>query len=231
MTLPRISGSNARISGISWRPRFSKSSSNIIVFPLHSIEWPRQNFFMTSRAEKNELKSAIGCNFDKYTYTTTQWQKQRWNPLQLRHNESDGVSNNKPHDCLLNRLFKAQIKENIKAPRHRWPVNSPHKGQVTRKMFPFDDVILNGLVQDYSDSMYVLREKCTFCILRHRCYGSKEDSFHCCGAELSVMVGDTRSKHTISLNLKLSQHFVAENVTDYHIIKPSNRAMLLQTEL
>ena len=25
---------------------------------------------------------------------------------------------------------------------HRWPVNSPHKGPVTRKMFPFDDVIL-----------------------------------------------------------------------------------------
>ena len=37
-----------------------------------------------------------------------------------------------------------------KAPRHwplwggihRWPVNSPHKGPVTRKMFPFDDVIM-----------------------------------------------------------------------------------------
>ena len=25
---------------------------------------------------------------------------------------------------------------------HRWPVNSPHKGPVTRKMFPFDDVIV-----------------------------------------------------------------------------------------
>ena len=25
---------------------------------------------------------------------------------------------------------------------HRWPVNSPHKGQVTQKMFPFDDVIM-----------------------------------------------------------------------------------------
>ena len=25
---------------------------------------------------------------------------------------------------------------------HRWPVNSPHKGPVTRKMFPFGDVIL-----------------------------------------------------------------------------------------
>ena len=27
----------------------------------------------------------------------------------------------------------------------RWPVNSPHKGPVTRKMFPFDDVIMAGL--------------------------------------------------------------------------------------
>ena len=26
---------------------------------------------------------------------------------------------------------------------HRWPVNSPHKGPVTRKVFPFDDVIMN----------------------------------------------------------------------------------------
>ena len=25
---------------------------------------------------------------------------------------------------------------------YRWPVNSPHKGPVTRKMFPFDDVIM-----------------------------------------------------------------------------------------
>ena len=49
-------------------------------------------------------------------------------------------------------FIQTQIKENIKAPRH-WPlcgeftepVNSPHKGPVTRKMFPFDDVIMfNG---------------------------------------------------------------------------------------
>ena len=25
---------------------------------------------------------------------------------------------------------------------HRWPVNSPHKGPMTRKMFPFNDVIM-----------------------------------------------------------------------------------------
>ena len=33
--------------------------------------------------------------------------------LQWHHNERDGVPNHQPHDCLLNRLFKAQIKENI----------------------------------------------------------------------------------------------------------------------
>ena len=31
---------------------------------------------------------------------------------------------------------------------HRWPVNSPHKGPVTRKMFPFDDVIMNTAKQN-----------------------------------------------------------------------------------
>ena len=28
---------------------------------------------------------------------------------------------------------------------HRWPLNSPHNGPVTRKMFPFDDVIIAWL--------------------------------------------------------------------------------------
>ena len=27
---------------------------------------------------------------------------------------------------------------------HRWPVNSPHKGPVTRKIIPFDDVIMKS---------------------------------------------------------------------------------------
>ena len=41
--------------------------------------------------------------------------------LQWRHNERDGVSIDRRLDCLLNRLFQAQIKENIEAPRH-WPL-------------------------------------------------------------------------------------------------------------
>ena len=67
--------------------------------------------------------------------------------LQWRHNERDGVANHKPHDCILNRLFKAHVKLNIKAPPHwplwgvfpPWPVNSRHKGPVTRKMCPFEN--------------------------------------------------------------------------------------------
>ena len=43
--------------------------------------------------------------------------------LLWRHNGHEGVSNHQPNDCLglLNRLIQAQIKENIKAPRH-WPL-------------------------------------------------------------------------------------------------------------
>ena len=33
---------------------------------------------------------------------------------------------------------------------HRGPVNSPHKWPVTRKMFPFDDVIMVGPEMDIS---------------------------------------------------------------------------------
>ena len=40
---------------------------------------------------------------------------------------------------------------------HRSPVNSPHKGPVTRKMFPFDDVIMSTLQQmQYSDIIWIV---------------------------------------------------------------------------
>ena len=41
--------------------------------------------------------------------------------LQWRHNGRDGVSNHQPYHCLLQPFIRAQIKENIKAPRH-WPL-------------------------------------------------------------------------------------------------------------
>ena len=55
--------------------------------------------------------------------------------LQWRHNGRDGVSNHQPHECLFNRLFKAQIKENINTPRH-WLCdgNSPVTGEFPAQM-------------------------------------------------------------------------------------------------
>ena len=76
-------------------------------------------------------------------------------PLHWRHNDHDGVSNRQPHSCLLNRLFRRRSKKTSKfrvtglcAGNSPGPVNSPHKGPVTRKMFPFDDVIMGIFVTD-----------------------------------------------------------------------------------
>ena len=69
--------------------------------------------------------------------------------LLWRHNEHDSVSNHQPRSCLLNRLFRRRSKKTSKlrvtglcVGNSPGPVNSPHKGPVTRKMFPFDDVIM-----------------------------------------------------------------------------------------
>ena len=60
------------------------------------------------------------------------------------------ISNHQPHGCLLNRLFRRRSKKTSKrrvtglcVGNSPVPVNSPHKGPVTRKMFPFDDVIMH----------------------------------------------------------------------------------------
>ena len=69
--------------------------------------------------------------------------------LHWRHNDHDGVSNPPPHGCLLNRLFRRRSKKTSKlrvtglcVGNSPGPVNSPHKGPVTRKKFPFNDVIM-----------------------------------------------------------------------------------------
>ena len=59
-----------------------------------------------------------------------------------------------PTSPLFARPFvQTQIEENTKARRHwplwgednRWPVDSLHKGPLTREMFPFDDVSMMNL--------------------------------------------------------------------------------------
>ena len=64
-------------------------------------------------------------------------------PLQWRHNGRDGVSNHQRLDCLLKEKNQNSALLAFVRGIHRWPVDSLHKGPVTRKMFPFDDVIMN----------------------------------------------------------------------------------------
>ena len=73
-------------------------------------------------------------------------------PLQWRHNGRNGVSNHRRLYCLLNRLFRCKSKKHQSSASlaflrgiYRSPVNSAHKGPVTRKMFPFDNVIIQML--------------------------------------------------------------------------------------
>ena len=88
----------------------------------------------------------LSCNPQAITYA---WIISK--PLQRRRNEIDSVSNDQPHDCLLNRLFRRRSRKHQSSASlafvrgiPRWPVNSPYKGTVTRKMFPFDDVTMQA---------------------------------------------------------------------------------------
>ena len=74
---------------------------------------------------------------------------------------------NSPVSQLFVRLFaKVDVKGNTKAPHkcpfvkgmHRWPVNSPHKGPVMRKVFLFHDAIMGyGLPGWLEESLCPMR--------------------------------------------------------------------------
>ena len=85
------------------------------------------------------------------TWTNSSWLRLPY-PLQWCHNERDGVSNHQPHDFYSSVYSGADQRKHQSSASlafvrgiHRWPVNSPLKGSVTWKMFPFDDVILLSL--------------------------------------------------------------------------------------
>ena len=73
--------------------------------------------------------------------------------LQWRHNECDGVSNCRCHDCLLNRLFRRRSKKTSKLRvtglcEGNLPMTSefPAQRASDAKMFPFDDIIMPGRI-------------------------------------------------------------------------------------
>ena len=94
-------------------------------------------------------------------------------PLQWRHNGHDSVSNHQPHDCLLNPdadQRKYQITASLAYVRgiHQGPVNFPHKWPVTRKMFPFDDVIMTVVVRVWMSNHILQKQSLPTCADFHK---------------------------------------------------------------
>ena len=126
--------------------------------PLKSYEHPLcsyDDFNIPTRSHtcnytchnSSDFTCKILLGLDYYIYLSEQ--HDLFQALQWRHNERDGVSNHQPNQCLLNRLFGRRSKKTSESASlafvwgiDRGPVNSPHKWPVTRKMFPFDDVIM-----------------------------------------------------------------------------------------
>ena len=84
------------------------------------------------------------------------------NSLMIVYSTVYSGADQRQHQSFASLAFVWEIK--------RWPVNSPHKGPVTRKMFPFDDIIMmsvncngsegyiDGLVRDCSISSALAME-------------------------------------------------------------------------
>ena len=101
--------------------------------------------------------------------------------LRWRHNDHAGVSNHQPRGCLIVYSGVDQRKQQSSASLafvreiHRGPVNFPQKWPVTRKMFPFDDVIMNrdgggrGWWDWFTPYLSVLLISCLKRMLKHSC--------------------------------------------------------------
>ena len=70
-----------------------------------------------------------------------------WPALRWRHNERNGVSNHQPVYSTVysgedQRKHQSSVSLAFVRGIPRWSVNSPHKWPVTRKIFPFNGVIM-----------------------------------------------------------------------------------------
>ena len=128
-----------------------RSSVNLCYHSPIAPKWLR--WLLVNLATKSEsgwwFGFVVSDSRHPWSVLLTVWSCWHAQSQQWRRNEPDGVSNHQPHDCLLNRLFRRRSKKTSSSASlafvrriHRWPVNSLHKGPVTRKMFPFDDVIM-----------------------------------------------------------------------------------------
>ena len=103
---------------------------------------------MDGRTDRLSVHRAAWSQLKKTTFR--EWQH-HW---QIHYDDviwaTYGVSFHRRVDCLFCCLFRFSSKKTSKSGLlslmrgiHRSPVDSPHKGPITRKPFPFDDVIMD----------------------------------------------------------------------------------------
>ena len=105
---------------------------------------------------------------------------------------------------------------------HRGPVNSPHKGPVTRKMFPFDDIIMEVMKNLWVNNKSLLRSM----FLSHYCFSqwlcgcsvkfeSEYIIFSCDQAAL-WMVQSVRPSVCLSVRPSVCHTFLTMFPSSYH---------------
>ena len=123
--------------------------------------------------------------------------------LQWHHNERDCISNHQPHDCLLRRISTKTSKLRVTGLcAGNSPVNSPHKGTVTRKMFPLDDAITNPVPprqwwqSRHRDNSWFVS---LYCCYHKACNFADPDKF---GKDInSLWLSDTISRYSSWVNI------------------------------
>ena len=104
---------------------------------------------------------------------------------------------------------------------HRWPVNSPHKGTVTRKMFSFDDVIMCSFVKNVDLQAFVQDYKCLYIEYDCAFHVTTSDSFrnyyqryHPCSV-LSQVLCQTAICQSVLWYAKYHNLFIGRCCLDY----------------
>ena len=124
------------------------SGSMVIVWTVKAIRSRKQSYFCIECTPKYpyNLDFAMVCcdllpiDFTHCNDVIMNAIASRIISLTIVYSSVDSGADQRKHQSSVPLAFVSEI--------HRWPMNSPHKGPVTRKIFPFDDVIMH-VIQRY----------------------------------------------------------------------------------
>ena len=109
------------------RSLYGSLDQNMTWLPGHSLQKGHNTLWKSYWHTSNINRTLVGNTIIDHNYTEV--------IMSLMASQITSLT------IVYSAVLQAQIKENIKALCH-WPlVNYPHKRPITRKMFPFDDVI------------------------------------------------------------------------------------------